>query len=287
MHFRGFSIFKIICFLLLIPAVFTSGFAGSSGLTVLSMPGSSVSGWNTDRGLFISDAVYTPVFIREERTFSASYTHWMFDTPYTQISGGNRKFFAGFSGLSTDGIEIRTEIPSDDPIGETGYYNGNFYAGREFILPSGIHIGFSGHFLLERLYHASAAGLALNGAAGYRFSDVFSITAGFRNLGKMQELYHSDTALPADYYASFQTCYRNISAVLSLHGDRDGELYGVWGLSGGFQDLVSAGFSYNGTNSSWHLGAALHYRKLTVGYGQFFLRDQLAAPAMIEIGFRI
>ncbi|HDT12546.1 MAG TPA: hypothetical protein ENO01_02695, partial [Candidatus Marinimicrobia bacterium] len=167
MFFHGFSHFKIR---VLTGITLLTGFVyAGTGLTVLSLPEDPVRGWLKFGSDSFSGAAAWPLFLPEEEIhYHASHTFWLFDTPYSRIIAGNRKFFAGASFLMTEGIEIRTDVPSEQPIDETGYYNGILFAGREWIINPNIRIGMTGQLVFERLYHASALGLALNAVGAYQ-----------------------------------------------------------------------------------------------------------------------
>ncbi len=284
MFLRGFSRFKKYHFILL---TLLAGFAyAGTGLTVLSLPEDPVRGWSTVGSDSFAGASSWPVFLPEDGThYHASHTFWMFDTPYSRVMAGNRKFFAGASFLMTEGIEIRTDVATEQPIDETGYYNGTLFAGREWIINPKFRIGTTGQIVFERLYHASALGLAVNVAGAYRLSEHAFVTAGVKNLGKMQQLYRKSTPLPLNIYSGVFIAYKGLRTGFDVNIDENGEFAGDCLLEYRLDKIFSAGLSYSGVTNSWHVGGKLHYKQLDIGVGQFFLQDQIAYPVMFTLAY--
>ncbi|MDD3806483.1 MAG: hypothetical protein PHE86_00415 [Candidatus Marinimicrobia bacterium] len=287
MHFRGFLSFNqwkrcaLLSFLILGKILYAS-----SGLTVLSLPEDPVNGWFMSSPSDISGAASFPVFLPEKMvSLKGMHGFWMFDTPYTRITAGNQKFFGGASFLKTEGIDIRTDVASDDPIGETAYYNGTFFVGKEWKISPDVRVGTTVHFVFERLYYASAMGGALNVAGAWRMNPYNNFFVGVRNLGKMQNLYKIATPLPLDIYSGFSAEIKGFHAGLAIHADESAEIYGTGFMKYQKDGLFSLALSYSGLNNSWHLGGDLHYKQVTVGMGQFFMQDHIAYPLMISIGY--
>jgi len=284
MFLRGFSRFKIQLTILL--AVLAGCLYGGTGLTVLSLPQDPVRGWSKFGSDSFSGAAAWPLFLPEQGiSYHASHMFWMYDTPYSRIIGGNRNFFAGASFLMTEGIEIRTDVASPQPIDETGYYNGTLFAGREWIVSQKLRIGTTGQVVFERLYYASALGLTLNAGGAYRLSDYTLITAGVQNLGKMQKLYRKSTPVPLSIYAGIFGTFRGLGTGLEVNVDENGEISGIYLLEYRLENIFSAGISYSGVTNSWHAGGTIHYKRFSFGVGQFFLQDQIAYPLMLTVAY--
>ncbi len=284
MHFHGFLHFKR---LILILSVFCGNllYAGS-GLTVLGLPEDPVNGWFSTAPGGLSNAASWPVLLPEKPvSWQGTHGFWMFDTPYSRVMGGSRDFFAGASFLKTEGIEIRTDVADDEPVGETGYYNGTLFAGREWVLSPKIRLGTTGQIVFERLYHASALGFALNLTGAYRINDFSFVTAGVRNLGKMEDLYQKATPLPLDVYTGVFAETERISAGIALHSDAKAALYGTGLVKYTINSLLSVGLSYSGLTNSWHAGGDIQYKQFRFGVGQFFMQDQIAYPVILSIGY--
>ncbi len=283
MHSPGFLLFKKFGILLLISI---SLLHGGAGLTVLSLPEDPAGGWFPMATGDPAIAVSQPVFLPDDKiTWQATHSFWMFDTPYTRIIAGSGSFFAGASFLQTGGIEIRTEVATDEPIGETAYYNGTLFAGREWVISPEFRIGTTGQMIFERLYHASALGGALNLAGAYRVNSNTIMTAGVRNLGMMQDLYKKSTPLPLDVYTGLFASVNGAGTGIAIHMDESGQFYGSGRFEYVLKDLLFASFSYSGINNSWHIGGKLHYKNFTFGAGQFFMEDNIAYPFMLSIGY--
>lgn len=284
MPFRGYLLFKAIITLSVL--CLGSFLYAGSGLTVLSLPEDPVNGWYTSSPGGLSNAVSQPVFLPDgPASWHGMHGFWMFDTPYSRIMGGTQNFFGGVSYLKTEGIEIRTDVAQEEPIGETGYYNGTLFVGREWIISRDLRVGTTAQLVFERLYHASALGGALNLAAAWRVHEYSMLTAGIRNLGKMQDLYKSATPLPLDVYAGFSAGIKGFQSGLSLHLDDEGAVYGTGLIRYDMRGIFSAGLSYSGMNNSWHLGGNLHYKQFRFGAGQFFMQDQIAYPVVLNIAY--
>jgi hypothetical protein len=285
MPFHGYLRFNIKRIILLFFLSF-SLLIGGSGLTVLSLPEDPSGGWFPIARGDLATAVSQPVFLPEDQnTWQATHSFWMFDTPYSRIIGGSKSFFAGASFLQTGGIEIRTDVATDEPIGETAYYNGTLFMGKEWILRPGLRVGAVSQLVFERLYHASALGGALNLAGACQVNSNTVAVVGVRNLGIMQDLYKNPTPLPLDLYAGLSASVNGAGTGIAIHLDETGTFYGTGRIEYVMQDLLSAAFSYSGINNSWHIGAKIHYKQVTFGVGQFFMQDQIAYPFMLSIGY--
>jgi hypothetical protein len=284
MLFRGYLHFKAIFVIFVLS--FGSHLCAGSGLTVLSLPEDPVNGWYAASPGGLSNAVSQPVFLPDgPASWHGMHGFWMFDTPYSRVIGGNRKLFGGASFLKTDGIEIRTDVAQEEPIGETGYYNGTLFAGREWIISQDLRMGTTAQLVFERLYHASALGGALNLAVAWRVHEFSILTAGVCNLGKMQDLYKSETPMPLNVYTGFSAGIKGLQTNLSLHLDEEAEIYGTGLIRYDMKGIFSAGLSYSGLNNSWHLGGSLHYKQFRFGAGQFFMQDQIAYPMVLSIAY--
>lgn len=284
MFLRGFFLFKIRSLILL--TLLTGFVYAGAGLTVLSLPEDPVKGWLKFSSDSFSGAATWPLFLPEKGIhYHASHTFWMFDTPYSRVVAGNRKFFTGASLIMTEGIEIRTDVATEQPVDETGYYNGVLLAGREWIVNPKFRIGTTGQLVFERLYHASALGLAINAAGVYRLSENTIITAGVKNLGKMQQLYRKSTPMPLHVYTGVMGTYRGLGTALEMNVDEQGVISGAYLLEYKMDDVFSAGMSYSGAINSWHVGGTLHYKQFSFGIGQYFLQDQIAYPIMLSIAY--
>jgi len=284
MHFHGYLHFKRI--IALSAFCLATLLHAGSGLTVLSLPEDPVNGWYVASPGGLPNAVSQPVFLPESPvSWHGMHGFWMFDTPYSRVMGGNRKFFGGASFLKTEGIEIRTDMAQEEPIGETGYYNGTLFVGREWIISQDLRVGTTAQLVFERLYHASALGSALNLATAWRVNEFGLLTAGVRNLGKMQDLYKSATHLPLDVYTGFSAGMKGFQAGLSIHLDGEAAVYGTGLIRYDTNGVFSAGFSYSGLNNSWHIGGNLRYQQFRFGVGRFFMQDQIACPVVLSIAY--
>ena len=267
---------KIKLFILFVMIIgIGSNLFANFGLPGLSLPNDILTGYNYD---LVSMLKQNKI---EGKLFYAAYSPWMYDTKYSVINYSFKDGFVGFKGLLSDEIEIRGEQPTDEPVGETQYYN-SAIGGGKFFKKDKLIIGISGNVLFEKLYYQTAWGFSINSMLQYKFNEFYKPYVGVDNLGKMGKLEDESTALPTKYFAGNEYNFRNIKVGTSLGMDNDQEIF--YRLSAYYLNkygTISTG--YSSYEDVFHYGIQVFIKNYAIGFGQFIYREELQSPFMFSI----
>jgi hypothetical protein len=267
---------KIKLFILFVMIIgIGSNLFANFGLPGLSLPNDILTGYNYD---LVSMLKQNKI---EGKLFYAAYSPWMYDTKYSVINYSFKDGFVGFKGLLSDEIEIRGEQPTDEPVGETQYYNCAIGGGK-FFKKDKLIIGISGNVLFEKLYYQTAWGFSINSMFQYKFNEFYKPYVGVDNLGKMGKLEDESTALPTKYFAGNDFNFGNIKVGTSLGMDNDQEVF--YRLSAYYLNkygTISTG--YSSYEDVFHYGIQVFIKNYAIGFGQFIYREELQSPFMFSI----
>ncbi len=245
-------------------------FAGE-GLPVLTMPELAQEGY------------LPPASASGRNEISFSYANWYYQTNYSTITAVYDSWIFGFKGLISGNIEIRGEVPDDQPVGTTAYYNTALYAGKKWDIDDHWRIKASAALLTERLFYASSWGASLDAEAAFAFNANYRVLLGFENVGVMTPLNTVPTRLPGRYYAGGEVLFDSFG--LSLIG----------GVTGGMDPFIRWGvrythpvfdltYSYDNIQRIHHAGADIKWNQFRIGYGQYFHTGGLGYPMMFTVG---
>lgn len=250
--------------------IFSISLAGE-GLPVLTFPDLAQEGYFPQ----------TPV--KAEKGVTFSYANWYYATDYSAISAKFDGYDIGFKGLVSDNIEIRGEVPTDDPVGTTAYYNTTLYVGKRFDLNDKWMIKAKASLLSERLFYASSWGGALDAEVARTFNVMWRALAGVENLGWMSPLNTIGTQLPTRYYAGGDLILNFLIISVKTGINSDIEPFFRWGIKY-FHPVFELTYSHDNLQNIHHVGAELKLSKFRIGYGQYFHQGGLGYPMMFSFG---
>ncbi len=266
---------KYSVILIILIVAFGSNLLANYGMPGLSLPNDVISGYNYEL-----HSIMKQNKIRNS-SFYTAYSPWMYNTKYSVINYSFNDAFVGFKGLLSDGIEIRGEQPTDEPVGETQYYNFALSGGK-FFKKDKLTIGISGDILFEKLYYQSAWGFSINSIFQYEFNEFYKPHIGVENLGKLQKLKNKATALPTKYYVGNEFNFQKIKINISLGIDNSQEIfYRLNSYCSNKYGVISTG--YSSYEEVWHYGLQVFIKKYAIGFGQFIYSNNINSPFMFSI----
>ena len=258
---------KKILTLLLIISISLAG----EGLPVLTLPGIAQDGYFPQ----------TPVKAENGVTFS--YANWYLSTDYSAISARFNGYEVGFKGLMSDNIEIRGEVPTEDPVGTTAYYNTALYVGKRFDLNDKWTIKAKAKLISEKLFFASSWGGALDVEVARTFNVMWRVLAGVENLGWMSPLNTVGTQVPSRYYIGGDLIFNFFVASIKGGVNSDLDPFLRWGIRY-FHPVFELSYSHDSLQRIHHVGAMIKWQQFRIGYGQYFHQDGLGYPMMVSFG---
>lgn len=252
---------------------FFSLLSAAEGLPVLTLPRTAIEG-------------YSPVNPNQAGNgVLFSYSGWYYDTDYSSITGQYGDYQFGFQGLISGNIEIRGNVPSQEPVGTTAYYNTALYAGKNWHFAESWLLLTRAKIINERLYYAGSWGAAADAEMAFAPKPEWYVAAGFENLGRMSPLLNEYTRLPSRYYLSAAINFRSFT--LSAKGGISGDLAAFYRIGIGYiHSVFQINYSYDNLQRVHHFGAALKWNNFQVAYGQFFHQNGLGYPMMFTIGMQ-
>lgn len=245
-------------------------FAGE-GLPVLTLPDVAQNGYFPQ----------TPVKIKDGVTFS--YANWYLSTDYSSIAAHFSGYEVGFKGLMSGNIEIRGEVPTDEPVGTTAYYNTSLYVGKRFDLNDKWSIKAKASLISESLFYASSWGGAVDAEVARTINVMGRVLAGVENLGWMSALSSVGTDVPTRYYAGGDLIFNFLIASFKVGVNSDMDPFFRWGIRY-FHPVFEITYSHDSLLRVHHVGAELKFNKFRIGYGQYFNQDGLGYPMMLSVG---
>ena len=257
---------KIFAIALLISFVFAG-----EGLPVLTLPDIAQNGYFPQ----------TPVKV--EKGVSFTYANWYLSTDYSNISVNFDGYEIGFKGLLSSNIEIRGEVPTDEPVGTTTYYNTSLYFGKNFELNDKWNIKAKASLISESLFYASSWGGALSAEVARTFNVNWRVLAGAENVGWMSPLNSVGTQVPSRYYLGSDVIFNFFVASIKGGVNSDMEPFLRWGIRY-FHPLFELSYSHDSLQRIHHVGAEIKWKQFRIGYGQYFHQDGLGNPMMISFG---
>ena len=170
-----------------------------------------------------ASAVYwNPAGLAGDETNSLLLMHhsWLQDINHEFVAlkfvSGQHNLAVSLDMISVSGIELRNEIASDDPIGETNALNTYLGLAYATTLFTDWQIGMQVKYLYEKYYMQSADGIAFD--LGIQKKNIFNqLNWGFtiQNIGRMSSLKEQSTRLPVllrtgiSYYLPFRILNQN------------------------------------------------------------------------------
>jgi hypothetical protein len=265
--FLGGHMFKKIFLLIAL----SFGLFAGEGLPVLLFPS------------IAQDGYFPSIPFQKEDQINFSYANWYYDTDYSAITVNYRSYIFGFKGLISGNIDIRGEVPSDEAVGVTSYYNSALYAGKMWDLSERLRLKTLANVLTERLFYATSWGASLDAEAIWSINLRYRAMLGFENLGVMSPLLNMPTKTPARYYLGADVIFDFI--LLSLQGGltRDLDPYYKLGLRY-IHPVFDITYSYDNLNLMHHVGADIKWKNYRIGYGQYFHQRGLGYPMMFTVG---
>lgn len=249
---------------------FTLAFAGE-GLPVLTLPSIAQDGYFPQ----------TPVKSEDGVTFS--YASWYLSTDYSSIKANFNGYEVGFKGLMSDNIEIRGDVPTDEPVGTTAYYNTALYVGKRFDLNDKWSIKARANLISESLFYATSWGGSVDAEIARTINVMGRVLVGTENLGWMSPLSMVGTDMPTRYYAGGDLIFNFLIVSIKAGINSDVDPFFRWGIRY-FHPLFELSYSHDSLLRVHHIGAEIKWSKFRIGYGQYFNQDGLGYPAMLSVG---
>ena len=258
---------KKLCVILLFVSI---AFAGE-GLPVLTLP------------TIAQDGYFPSSPVKDQNGVAFSYASWYLATDYSAISVKFNGYEIGFKGLMSDNIEIRGEVPTDQPVGTTSYYNSTLYLRKNFEINDKWEVKAKAGLVNERLFYASSWGGTVDAEIARTINVMGRVLAGFENVGWMSPLNEVPTQLPGRYYLGGDIIFNFF--IVSIKGGVSSELdpFFRWGIRY-FHPVFEISYSHDNLQRVHHVGAEIKWNKFRVGYGQYFHQDGLGNPMMVSFG---
>ncbi|MBW6458769.1 MAG: hypothetical protein K0B52_06365 [FCB group bacterium] len=229
------------------------------------------------------DGYFPSIPQQKEDQINFSYANWYYDTDYSAVSVNYRSYTFGFKGLISGNIDIRGDVPADEAVGVTSYYNSVLYAGKTLKLSDRWRLNTVANLLTERLFYATSWGASLDAEAVWAFNVRYRALVGFENLGMMSPLLNMPTKTPARYYLGTDALIDFI--LVSLQGGltRDLDPYFKLGVRY-IHPVFDVSYTYDNLNMMHHVGADIKWKNYRIGYGQYLHQRGLGYPMMFTVG---
>ncbi|MEA2076517.1 MAG: hypothetical protein U9O95_00685 [Candidatus Marinimicrobia bacterium] len=256
--------------LILIIFALSIAFAGE-GLPVLTLP------------TFAQDGYLPSSPVKNKSGVTFSYANWYLATDYSAISANFDDYEIGFKGLISDNIEIRGEVPTEQPVGTTAYYNTALYFGKKFEINDKWSIKARANLLSERLFYATSWGASLDAEVARTINVMGRVLVGVENLGWMSPLSIVGTQVPSRYYLGGDLIFNFF--IVSIKGgiNSDTDPFLRWGIRY-FHPVFELSYSHDSLQRVHHAGAEIKWNNFRIGYGQYFHQDGLGYPMMVSFG---
>lgn len=243
----------------------------AEGLPVLTLPTFAQDGYMPS----------SPVY--KEKGITFSYASWYMATNYTSIVSELGDYTFGFKGLMSGNIEIRGEVPTDEPVGITQYYNSTLFFNKCWILNDKWALRTGASFVNEKLFVANSWGATLDAQIVRSFNVNTRVMAGVENIGWMSTLSNAATNVPMRYYLGSDLIFNFLIVSLQTGINNDVDPYLRWGIRY-FHPVFEITYSHDSLLKVHHLGADLKWDKFRIGYGQYFHSQGIGNPIMFSFG---
>lgn len=243
----------------------------SEGLPVLTLPTFAQDGYLPS----------TPVYKEKGVTFS--YASWYLATDYTTIVSELNDISFGFKGLMSNNIEIRGEVPTDQAVGSTQYFNTSLFFNKKWYLSDKWELQTGASLINERLFVENSWGAAINASIARTFNVNTRVLAGVENLGWMSALSNVATELPTRLYLGSDLIFNFLILSLQAGVTNDIDPFIRWGIRY-FHPIFEVTYSHDSLLKIHHVGADLKLNDFRIGYGQYFHSEGIGNPMMVSFG---
>jgi len=187
------------CRIILLLVFFLLSFTRGVGTKFLLIPSTS-----TELSLGVSPVIglqtqFNPALIQEGRWYSASGGKWLADIPQSgfKVSGNllNGKYAVLGRYMGMDDLELRSEIPTDDPIATYNAYGMALSGAYSYQLHQ-LAFGASLSLINFGIHSETSSGVAVNAGFLYSLNQGAQIGGSILNIGKMSDLNNVAPALP-------------------------------------------------------------------------------------------
>ncbi|MFA6617681.1 MAG: hypothetical protein WCT23_01240 [Candidatus Neomarinimicrobiota bacterium] len=246
-------------------------FAGE-GLPVLTLPTFAQDGYMPS----------SPVY--KEKGITFSYASWYKATNYTSIVTELGDVTFGFKGLMSSDLEIRGEVPTDEPIGLTQYYNSTVFLNKNWNLNDKWTLNTGASLINEKLFIAGSWGGTVDMKIIRNFNVNSRVMLGVENIGWMSTLSNVATNIPARYYFGSDFILFDF-LILSMQAgvNNDIDPYLRAGIRY-FHPVFELTYSHDTMLKVHHFGADLKWDKFRIGYGQYLHSQGIGSPMMFSFG---
>jgi len=270
-YFRGAAVLTLLIY---------SGLQAETGFILNELPSVNEGGFYR---------LYTPS-ASEDGTADLHLQHgfWYYSAALSSAAYSGRVWRSGFRYLSIGDIEVRGDQPSDEPLGETGYYAADLWLGRSLELAGGM-LDLRGSLLFERLYYASARGLSLDLHYRRELSETLKLQLALDNLGSMEALETEESSLPlamrAGLHYDLSGLNTQIAFAAGYHaaGETFAELYACYRYG---QNAAVHG-SYSSLYRAFHIAPSLRFGKYSFGLGKYFYTAGFDSPSMLNVAVQL
>ncbi len=197
--------------------IFFIGFSllwSQSSLDILSSP---MDNRDAAMGINLSPIVKpTRILTHPGQTATLNVWNWVADIQGATIGLGLDNTYLSVQAMHSGEIEIRNDIPTEEPLSTFEYTLFDFSAAHAHQWQK-LTLGLGAELVYERTLNASATGLAFNAAAAYRVSSQYQVATGLRHFGVMGKLDEESTELPTELWLEIEVQLKNFLLLAELN----------------------------------------------------------------------
>ncbi|NQV14719.1 hypothetical protein HQ531_04610 [bacterium] len=180
----------------------------------------------------------TRILTHPEHQVTLSVWNWVEDIQGAYIGIDMKQAHFSVQAMHSGELELRNEIPSEDPISTfeyTLFNSGGAYAHqfKQFTL------GLGAELIYERSLNTSATGLSLNLAAAYALNESIILSGGFRHFGVTGKLDEESTTLPSEIWGELDAEFGSLTLLTEVSN-------GSFPLASGLSYPLTEGFEFLG-----------------------------------------
>lgn len=262
--------------------------ATDGGLAVLQYP---ISVRSAGLGQMIEPAsTPTAIYHLPDRRADASFWQWIGGVNGLALTVNRLPVAVTVNYFSMNGIEYRTEVPSELAQFNFGYSNAaiGLTYGRLF---GKFRTAMTVQYLWERSLDYRASGVDISVSGDFDLTNSLGLTAGVRHVGYMSALNKKSSKLPFAFFAQTAFKKNNIGLIGEVaSGDFPVKLSGEYTfidiihLYGGVQ--MSQNVNGTGTHFYPSTGFEIDWQTFTLGYALYQLNHPVSLRQYVSIAWR-
>lgn len=203
-------------------------------------------------------------------------------------------FHGGLRYATIDGLEARTDVPSDDPLFEFNSHDVAVKAGLAWQLSRRVAIGVAGGWFLEEVEGFRGSSFNLDFGVVAQINEALAVGASAVNVGsdfnltKTGQVGSRDIELPTTYRVGGSYRFDAYLAALDIVY-LDDDIHAHVGAEAQIHELfqLRAGYMANYDTKNFSAGASFTKRDLSVDYAFVPFTDNLGTSHQFSVSFRL